>query len=91
MLSSLFSMKKRLSKTEAKEKIDSFFKQKTFSPKDVGKIKRLAMKHNIKLGKERQKFCKSCLNPLKRKIRITKDYKIVECSICGEKNRIKIS
>jgi len=83
-------MKTKLSKTEAKEKIDSFFSKKSFSPSDLKKIKRLAMKFNIKLKSHRKKFCKKCLNPIKGKIRITKHYKITECSSCGYKNKIKI-
>ena len=83
-------MKKRLSKTEAKEKIDSFFKKSDFTTEEVKKIKRLAMKFNIKLKDYRKKFCKKCLSKLKGKTRIFKNYKTVECSMCSYKNRWRI-
>ena len=83
-------MKKKGNKTEAKEKIDSFFKKKSFTAEEVRKIKRLAMKFNIKLGEKRKKFCKKCLNKLKGKTRITKSYKTTECEVCGYGNRVKI-
>jgi len=83
-------MKTKLSKTEAKQKIDDFFKKKSFSPEETKKIKRLAMKYNIKLSQHRKKFCKSCLSPLKGKTRITKTHKTIECSICSHKNKFRI-
>jgi len=83
-------MKTKLSKTEAKEKITSFFKKSNFTPEEVKKIKRLAMKFNIKLKEHRKKFCKKCLSKLKGKTRITKLYKIVECFTCGYRNKFKI-
>jgi len=84
-------MKKSLSKTEAKKVIDYFFQQPSFSSHEVKAIRRLAMKHRIKLGKYRQLFCKKCLSQLKGKIRVTKTHKTVECSACGFKNKIKLS
>ncbi|MDP1695686.1 MAG: hypothetical protein Q8L29_02115 [archaeon] len=83
-------MKTALSKTQAKEKIDSFFQGESFTAEEVKKIKRLAMKFNIKLGAYRKLFCKKCLSKLKGKLRIAKTHKIVECASCGYKNKIKI-
>ncbi len=82
-------MKKTLSKQEAKDKIEEYFKGKLDKDK-TKKIKRLAMKYKIRLGDYRKKFCKKCLEELsKGKIRIANNYKIVECK-CGFKNRWKI-
>ena len=84
-------MKKRISKTEAKNKIDEFFEKDRFQPEEVKKIKRLGMKFKIRLGDYRRRFCKKCFSDLKEgKIRIDKNYKIIECK-CGYKNKIKIS
>tara|TARA_Y100000310_G_C20548336_1_gene746743 strand:+ start:252 stop:509 length:258 start_codon:yes stop_codon:yes gene_type:complete len=84
-------MKIKLSKKEAQEKIDFFFKQPDFTPKAVKKIKRLAMKFNIKLKAKRKLFCKKCLSKLKGKVKITKHYKTVECKSCNYKNKWKIN
>jgi RNase P subunit RPR2 len=84
-------MKTALSKTEAKEKIFDFFKKRQFSSEEAKKIKRLAMKFNIKLGDYRKSFCKKCYSQLKGKTRITKMHKIIECMSCGAINRQKIS
>lgn len=83
-------MKTKLNKTEAREKINNFFKKKSFIAEEIRKIKRLAMKFNIKLGEKRRLFCKKCLNKLKGRTRISKRYKIVECSNCNYKNKIKL-
>ena len=83
-------MKKRLTKTEAQEEINDFFARKEFSPEEVKKIKRLAMKFNIKLKKHRQNFCKKCLTKLRGKTRISKTQKTIECEKCHFLNRFKI-
>jgi len=83
-------MKSKLSKTEAQEKINSFFEKSDFTPEQLKKIKRLAMKFNIKLGDKRKFFCKSCLHPLSGKITISGTHKTVECKFCGYKNRVRI-
>ena len=83
-------MKTKLSKTDAKEKISKFFQKKNFSPDELKKIKRLAMKFNIKLTHYRKLFCKSCLNPLAGKIKVTKTHKTVECKYCKTKNKVRI-
>ena len=81
-------MKTNLSKSQAEEKIKSFF-QEDFSSEEMNKIKRLAMKFKISLRDYKKDFCKSCLSPLKGKIKITKTHKTTTCA-CGFKNKIKI-
>jgi RNase P subunit RPR2 len=66
-------MKKTMSKTQAKEKIEEFFKKiKLKSPKEIKKIKKLAMSFKIPLKEKRKLFCKYCFSPYstKEKIRI---------------------
>jgi len=84
-------MKTKLSKKEAEKEIQEFFKTiHSKSEKNIKKIKRLAMKHNIKLGDLRKRFCKKCYNPIKGRLRIKKGFKTIECSKCKTKNRWKI-
>ncbi|MBX4196738.1 hypothetical protein KW805_04065 [Candidatus Pacearchaeota archaeon] len=83
-------MKSSLSKTEAKKAVDSFFKKESFIADEVRKIRRLAMKYNIKLGSYRKSFCKKCLYQLKGSIRVTKHNKTVICQNCGYANKYKI-
>jgi RNase P subunit RPR2 len=84
-------MKKKLSRNEVREKIDEFFRQKDLDPKYVKKIKRLAMKYNIKLGVYRRLFCKKCFSDLRDgSVRVTKSYKSVTCK-CGERTKWKIT
>ena len=82
-------MKKSISKTEAKENISKSFKEiKSKTPKEIKKIKILAMSHNILLKEKRKLFCKKCLTPYKNaKIRIKKGMKSVECGNCGRVSR----
>lgn len=80
-------MKFKISKSEAQKKINEFFKKEIFFSNEVKKIKRLAMKYNIKLGTYRKLFCKKCLSQLKGKTKISKTHKIVECENCGFKNK----
>jgi len=84
-------MKFNLSRYEAQERIESFFKNSEFSPKEMKKIKRLAMKFKIKLLPFKKNFCKKCLSPLKGKTRITKTHKTIECEKCKYKNKFRIS
>ncbi len=83
---------KKLSKTEAKKQIKEFFlniKDKT--PKEVKKIKKLAMGFNLPLKEKRRTFCKKCLGPYKsKKIRIKNKIKSVACENCGYVNRWKV-
>jgi RNase P subunit RPR2 len=77
-------MPKKLLKHEAQKQIDEFFRNiEGKTKKDVKKIKRLAMRHNIHLGEKRKMFCRNCLTPYKNpKVRIRKRVKIVECREC---------
>lgn len=82
----------KISKTDAQEKIEEFFKDiKSKNPKEIKKIKRLAMNKKISLKEKRKLFCKKCLTPYKNpKIRIKKETKSIECQNCGKINRWKI-
>lgn len=85
-------MKIKLSKKEAEQKLGDFFEASKLDSKDVKKIKKLAMKHNIKLGNYRKRFCKKCFSDLRNgKIRTSKLYKTIECANCKEKNKFRIS
>lgn len=83
---------KKLPKTEAKKQIQEFFLEiKKKSAKQVKKIKKLAMSHNIKLKEKRKLFCKKCLVPYKNpKIRIKNKIKITTCKNCDYVARWKI-
>ncbi len=85
-------MPKKISKKEAKKQIEEFFlniKDKT--PKEVKKIKKLAMSFNFPLKEKRKTFCKKCLSPYKvKKIRIRNKIKSVECKDCGHVNRWRV-
>ena len=87
-------MVKKLSKKFVKQEIEKFFlpeNLKTKTPKEVQKIKRLAMKHNIALKEKRKLFCKKCLMPHKNSsIQIKNDMINITCGNCEHKNRWKI-
>ncbi len=76
---------KKISKTEARKKIKDFFLDiRNKTPKEIKKIKRLAMAHNIKLGEKRKMFCKKCFIPHKNpKIRLKNNIKSLICENCG--------
>jgi RNase P subunit RPR2 len=82
----------KLSKKEAEEKIESFFAHiKNKTPEEIRKIKRLSMRHNLKLKELRKKFCKKCFNPYKNpEIRLNKNFKSLRCRKCGYISRWKI-
>lgn len=84
---------KKFSKTESKEKIEEFFSDtKNRTPKEIKKIKRISMSHNLPLKDKRKLFCENCLAPYsgKEKIRIKKGVKSVECLNCKKISRWKI-
>ena len=85
-------MSKKISNAQAKENINEFFSEiKSKTPRDIKKIKRIAMSHNIKLKKKRKMFCKKCLVPYKNpKTRIKNKIKTVICENCGYVSRWKI-
>ena len=85
-------MKKAISKTEAKKQIEEFFENlKDKSPKDVKKIKNLAMSHKIPLKDKRKLFCKECLHPHKNQsIRIKNGLIKINCGECSYTRKWKI-
>ena len=87
-------MKKALSKTEVEKQITNFFNNiKNKSPKEIKKIKRLAMKYNIKLKERRKLFCNKCLNSYlgNENIRIKNNKKIIKCNNCKNISRWRIN
>lgn len=75
---------KKLSKTGAEKEIKEFFKKiKDKTPKEIRKIKKLAMRHNIKLGGLRKKFCKKCYSPKLKVVGVKNGIKKVFCKECG--------
>ncbi len=75
---------KKISKTEAEEKIKKFFENiENKSPRDIKKMKKLAMSHNLQLKGLRKKFCKKCFSPDLKIRGIKKKIKTVECKSCG--------
>ncbi|MFA4952627.1 MAG: hypothetical protein WC584_00215 [Candidatus Pacearchaeota archaeon] len=85
-------MNKKLSKTEALKEIENFFKDiQGKTPKEIKKIKKLAMSYNIPLKEKRKLFCKKCFAIYKNpKIRIKNKMKSVTCENCGNVGRWKI-
>ena len=84
-------MPKKISKTGAKKQIEEFFLNiKNKTPKEVKKIKKLAMSFNLPLKEKRKTFCKKCLSPKVKKIRIRNKIKSVVCEDCGYVSRWKI-
>ncbi len=82
----------KISKTEAKTQIQEFFSHaKNKNPREVKKIKKLAMKKSIPLKKLRKKFCQKCLTPYKNpKIRIRNKKRVITCENCGHVSRWKL-
>ena len=78
---------KKLSKTEAEKEIRDI-ENKT--PKEIKKIKRLAMRHNIKIGELRKKFCKKCFSTKLKIISIKNKIKKIGCESCGNVARWKM-
>jgi RNase P subunit RPR2 len=81
---------KSLPKLLGQEKIKELFSQDNFTSKSVKKIKKIAMKNQIRLGKLRQNFCKYCHSKLKGKTRVTKTHKTINCQNCQKKNKLKL-
>ena len=81
----------KISKTEANEKIEEFFnniKEKT--PKEIKKIKRLAMTFNIQLKEKRKLLCKNCYSPNLKIKSIKKRVKTIICKECENIMKWKI-
>jgi RNase P subunit RPR2 len=86
-------MKKGLTKKQAEKEIEEFFKNiyKTKpGAKEIKKIKRLAMKYNIKLKENRKTFCKKCFSTRLKTKSVKDKIKRVKCSDCGYFSRWKI-
>jgi RNase P subunit RPR2 len=86
-------MTKKISKKDAQKEINVFFsKIKNKTQKDVKKIKKVAMSHNLKLENKRKKFCKYCLEPYtnKERVRINNGIKSITCNECKKVSRWKI-
>ena len=86
-------MNKKFSKAEAEKQIENIFKKdyKNKSPKEVKKIKKLAMSYNIPLKEKRKLFCKKCFSIYKNpKIRIKNKIKSITCENCGNVGRWRI-
>jgi len=85
-------MIKKISKSEANKQIREFFSNiKYKNPKEVKKMKKIAMNQNIKIGGKRKLFCKMCLIPYENsKIRIKNKTKIITCENCKHVSRWKV-
>ena len=84
-------MQDKLSKRESEKVIEEFFKGvKSKSPSEIKRIKKLAMRYNIKLKSKKRVFCRKCYSP-NLKIISTKN-KILKkkCLDCGEVKRVKL-
>jgi len=78
-----------MSKTEAIEKINEFFRGK-HQREDVRKIKKLAMSHQIKLKEKKKLFCKKCFSMNLKVLGIKNKIKSMRCEDCGNLMRWKI-
>ncbi|RKX82079.1 MAG: hypothetical protein DRP57_10665 [Spirochaetes bacterium] len=85
-------MNKKISKTDAEKIINEFFKNiQNKTPKEIKKVKKLAMSKNIALKEKRKLFCKKCLTPYKNpKIRIKNKLKSITCNNCNYISRWKM-
>ena len=83
---------KNLSKEEVLKEIENFFSNiKEKSPKEIKKIKKLAMSKNIPLKEKRKLFCGKCFHVYKNpKIRIKNSIKSLACEKCENIQRWKI-
>ena len=83
----------KISKKGAEEIINEFFKKiENKTPKEIKKIKRLAMAKKIPLKEKRKLFCKKCFNAFtgKEKIRVKNNLKKTYCENCHYINQWKI-
>lgn len=71
-------------KRKIEEEVEIFFRDiESKSPKEIKKIKRLAMSKNIPLREEKRLFCIKCFNVYKNPtVRIKKGFKIIKCGKC---------
>ena len=81
----------KLTKSEAEKEIKEFFKNiKDRKSREIKKIKRLGMKHNIKLRALKKRFCKKCYSTELKVRSIKNKIKTVECKKCKSIMRWKI-
>ena len=81
----------KLNKKEVESKIKQFFRDiENKKPEEIKKIKRLAMKHNIKLGNYRKKFCRYCFSPKLKVKQIKTGIKTLECEKCRKISRWRL-
>lgn len=86
-------MKQKISRQETEKKISEFFeKVKSKTPREIKKIKKLAMSKNIQLKEKRKLFCKKCFVALtgKEKVRIKNKIRSITCENCGNVARWKM-
>ncbi len=84
---------KKISRSEAKERIEKFFDYiKNKNSDEIKKVKNFAANQKLPLGKHKESFCKKCFMPFQsnEKIRIKRGFKTIECKNCGEIKRIKL-
>jgi len=87
-----FNMKKVQKREEAKQMIESFFKEiSNKTPVEIKKIKRVAMKFKIPLKEHKKKYCKKCFTHfLLEYIRIKRNFLSQKCKQCGYLSKWKI-
>ena len=85
-------MKTALTRSAIKQQVNEFFSKENITPEQTRKIKRIAMKYNIRLGAYKKRFCKNCLSDLRTaRSRINNGYKQVVCPVCRAVHRWKMS
>jgi len=86
-------MVNKFSKKEVEKKINHFFESiSKKTPKEIKKIKKLAMHYKIRLGNYKRLFCKKCYFPhVNSSIRIKNEFINIECRECNYKSRFRIS
>lgn len=83
----------KLSRKEVEKEISEFFEEiEKRSPREVKKIKRLAMNKKIPLKEKRKLFCKYCFSHYgDSKTKVKRGIKSVECENCGKISRWRIN
>ena len=84
-------MSEKLSKQEAEKHINEFFVNiKDKKPNEIKKIKKLAMRYNIKLKDKKKLFCKKCFSVKIKTIGVKNKIKRVQCENCKSVFRFRI-
>ena len=80
------------SKDEINKEIDEFFSDiKSKTPKQIKKMKKLAMHNNLQLKEKRKKFCKKCYSTNLKIIGVKKGIKRIKCNDCEFIGRWKVN